>query len=274
MLNGQVVLTNELNMLRDGDELKRFRLQHTALSQRGEDITWDLSGNNVQSVKYHHRYNVVPDTSLLSCVEGDTRYYYDCRGDSLLLLKSEFKEDPLEGYDKVTLSFVAFIEKKDFIISFPKKVNSFEELNIGEGSMEWGALYALVFWEKLQSFEDDETGDLVYATMSGKDLFQVGEGVITVFDDVTSADNIVYTITDKNREDFKKEMELSIDPFANYKTIQIKFEFGTMGIGGVEADSLDKAVWYTLDGKKLSGEPTRKGVYIYKGKKVVKKAND
>ena len=28
--------------------------------------------------------------------------------------------------------------------------------------------------------------------------------------------------------------------------------------------------WYTLDGKKLSGEPTQKGVYIIKGKKVVK----
>ena len=85
MLHGQVVLTNELNMLRDGDELKRFRLQHTALSQRGEDITWDLSGKNVQDVKYRHRYAAVPETSLLSCVEGDTRYYYDCRGDSLLL---------------------------------------------------------------------------------------------------------------------------------------------------------------------------------------------
>ncbi|UPS44403.1 InlB B-repeat-containing protein [Prevotella sp. E15-22] len=29
--------------------------------------------------------------------------------------------------------------------------------------------------------------------------------------------------------------------------------------------------WYTLDGKKLDGEPTEKGVYIYKGKKVIKK---
>ena len=29
--------------------------------------------------------------------------------------------------------------------------------------------------------------------------------------------------------------------------------------------------WYTLDGKKLDGEPTEKGIYIYKGKKVIKK---
>ena len=29
--------------------------------------------------------------------------------------------------------------------------------------------------------------------------------------------------------------------------------------------------WYTLDGKKLDSEPTEKGIYIYKGKKVIKK---
>ena len=28
--------------------------------------------------------------------------------------------------------------------------------------------------------------------------------------------------------------------------------------------------WYTLDGRKLSGEPTRKGLHIYNGKKVIK----
>ena len=188
-------------------------------------------------------------------------------------LKSWFTEDPLEGYDKVTLSFVpSFIEKKDLIISFPKKVNTIKELNIGEGTIEAAALYALVFWEKLQSFEDDETGDLVFATMSGKDLFQIGDGVVTVFDDVTSADNIVYTITDKNRVDFITLMELPLDPFANYKTIQIKFEFGTTGIGAPLNDNgqMTNDSWYTIDGKKLNGEPTKKGVYIIKGKKVKK----
>ena len=28
--------------------------------------------------------------------------------------------------------------------------------------------------------------------------------------------------------------------------------------------------WYSIDGKKLNGEPTKKGVYIVNGKKVVK----
>ena len=30
-------------------------------------------------------------------------------------------------------------------------------------------------------------------------------------------------------------------------------------------------VWYTLDGRKLSGKPTKKGLYIYNGKKTVVK---
>ena len=28
-------------------------------------------------------------------------------------------------------------------------------------------------------------------------------------------------------------------------------------------------VWYTLDGRKLAGKPTQKGIYIQGGKKVV-----
>lgn len=31
-----------------------------------------------------------------------------------------------------------------------------------------------------------------------------------------------------------------------------------------------KGSWYSVDGKKLAGEPTKKGVYIHKGKKVKK----
>jgi hypothetical protein len=29
------------------------------------------------------------------------------------------------------------------------------------------------------------------------------------------------------------------------------------------------AAWYSLDGRKLSGKPTKSGVYIHNGKKVV-----
>ena len=46
----------------------------------------------------------------------------------------------------------------------------------------------------------------------------------------------------------------------------------TTGVGTLLNDNgeMTNDRWYTIDGKKLSGEPTKKGVYIYKGKKVVK----
>ena len=45
----------------------------------------------------------------------------------------------------------------------------------------------------------------------------------------------------------------------------------TTGIGHTETtESTEIAgVWYTLDGRKLNGKPTAKGVYIVNGKKVV-----
>ena len=40
----------------------------------------------------------------------------------------------------------------------------------------------------------------------------------------------------------------------------------TISVGNVEADG----IWYTMDGRKLSGKPTEKGIYIVNGKKVMK----
>ena len=42
------------------------------------------------------------------------------------------------------------------------------------------------------------------------------------------------------------------------------------GINTVDSGELTDDSWYTIDGKKLAGEPTRKGVYIVNGKKVMK----
>lgn len=33
--------------------------------------------------------------------------------------------------------------------------------------------------------------------------------------------------------------------------------------------SFDSEAWYTLDGKRLAGQPTQKGIYVNNGKKVV-----
>ena len=44
---------------------------------------------------------------------------------------------------------------------------------------------------------------------------------------------------------------------------------GATGIKGIAADNEDNGAWYTLDGVKVNGKPTAKGLYIHHGKKVV-----
>lgn len=43
----------------------------------------------------------------------------------------------------------------------------------------------------------------------------------------------------------------------------------TTGVSTVRVERID-GDWYSFDGRKLNGEPTKKGIYIYKGKKVIK----
>ena len=43
------------------------------------------------------------------------------------------------------------------------------------------------------------------------------------------------------------------------------------GIETIETDEADdsNAIWYSLDGRRLDSKPTKKGVYIRSGKKIV-----
>jgi hypothetical protein len=45
----------------------------------------------------------------------------------------------------------------------------------------------------------------------------------------------------------------------------------TTGIGNGQRESVkgQRDGWFTIDGKKLSGKPTKKGVYIHNGRKAV-----
>jgi hypothetical protein len=41
------------------------------------------------------------------------------------------------------------------------------------------------------------------------------------------------------------------------------------GIGVIDKGQLTNDIWYDLNGRKLQGRPTKKGVYINNGRKVV-----
>ena len=61
---------------------------------------------------------------------------------------------------------------------------------------------------------------------------------------------------------------------ANVREFNLNFdEQGTQTVIGhteiTEITERADAAWYSLDGRKLEGKPTKKGLYIYKGRKVV-----
>ena len=111
----------------------------------------------------------------------------------------------------------------------------------------------------------------------------------TVSDKTLTADNKCYVLN--NAGDFilayptegddkiaahKSYIDLSIEDNGNTQAparlVSVGGETGisSMVNGQCSMDNLD-GPWYSLDGRRLNGQPTRKGIYIYKGKKTVVK---
>ena len=50
---------------------------------------------------------------------------------------------------------------------------------------------------------------------------------------------------------------------------EMKNFVGTSGIQGVRTESERSDDWYSIDGRKLTGKPTTRGIYINNGKKMI-----
>lgn len=61
---------------------------------------------------------------------------------------------------------------------------------------------------------------------------------------------------------------LLVEPSTNANAFSILFDGDATGINVVDVNNVDGA-WYNLQGIKMQGEPTSKGVFIHNGKKVV-----
>lgn len=60
-------------------------------------------------------------------------------------------------------------------------------------------------------------------------------------------------------------------PANGAKNIVLNFGNGeTTGVSAVESGELTTDSWYSIDGRRLRGEPAKKGIYIKNGKKVIK----
>ena len=58
---------------------------------------------------------------------------------------------------------------------------------------------------------------------------------------------------------------------AGANAVGIEFEEGVTGIDNSLSDMDTDAHWFTLDGRRLNGKPTQKGIYVVNGRKVVVK---
>jgi hypothetical protein len=109
-------------------------------------------------------------------------------------------------------------------------------------------------------------GDMVvpYANyLAFRDAHPDGEGTIYRIDDSLTDDHI----------DVGVSFYLLFTTTGDYgKYFQWFDESGTTGIHKVQSSKFkvqSSSCWYDLSGRKLSGKPTQKGVYIYKGKKQI-----
>ena len=56
---------------------------------------------------------------------------------------------------------------------------------------------------------------------------------------------------------------------ASARSIVLNFGSETTGIENVNVNGNDNGVWTTVGGVRLDGKPTRSGLYIHNGRKVV-----
>ena len=65
-------------------------------------------------------------------------------------------------------------------------------------------------------------------------------------------------------------LAIPTDVTSNAREINLVFG-NTTGIESIDNPELTIDGWYDLNGRKLQGKPTKKGIYIHNGKKVVVK---
>ena len=132
---------------------------------------------------------------------------------------------------------------------------------------------AFPYLSTLGLVDQEKRGDLIVfkSKKNGKELMEYNPTAKTVMvcDGVTEEDNITYEISSSTHM-LIKMMNKGVDPLEGYDRLLIKFDVNTTGIEILKNRSRNAGVWYTIDGKKLAGEPTQKGVYIIGGKKIVK----
>ena len=132
-------------------------------------------------------------------------------------------------------------------------------MNLEDSEYTWMAIVALTqyFNQIKMEYELDEdgefTGGISYSSKDDKLLFLDKNNIITIADGVTSADDIIYTITQEDRDRLSEDPE-AYAYFANYETIQLHFNVEIVE-PKVEAVMFDVSEITLHPGQELQLEP-------------------
>jgi len=77
---------------------------------------------------------------------------------------------------------------------------------------------------------------------------------------------------DRNLDLYAFRGYFQLKGISEVREFQLNFDDETTGLSSIHSlNSEGSSYWYTLDGRKLSGKPTQKGIYINNGiKRVIK----
>ncbi len=98
-------------------------------------------------------------------------------------------------------------------------------MTAGEESPALNVVQSLIFVNQLKMEEDSENRRIVFLSKDGKELFYIDdkEDCITVASGVTSKDDIIYTLTDEDRETIKNKNEKFYEMIQPYNTLMLHF---------------------------------------------------
>ena len=175
-----------------------------------------------------------------SDVTSDDDIFYTFTDADREYFKEEDIEEEMEPYAAIKVHFVAGSGGGGFAALSATLKNG---MSFDDGENTWMAIVFLyqyfnqIKMEYELNEEGEFTGKVLWLSKDNKLLFfQVEEGsVITIADGVTSADDIIYTITQEDRDRLMEEDPEAYTYLAPYKTVELHFD--TSG-GGGNADLL------------------------------------
>jgi hypothetical protein len=161
-------------------------------------------------------------------------------------------------------------------------------------TIEAGKPY-IIRWNKADGYVDDDEHNIVNPVFNSVKIDKTYRDVETTCVDFLSVynhksvkeDNHSVLLVGANNQLFWPKENATLGACRAYfklkngltagevATARMNFDEGTQTVMGhteiMEITEKADAAWYTLDGRKLEGKPTAKGLYIYKGiKRVVK----